>query len=80
MLAPPRDAREEGERISAFWGVLNLNNCFASRDGTCSNISYGGSTSLVIDTPWPLETADYVEVNLLVQSANIELEADSRTI
>ncbi|KAJ7846592.1 hypothetical protein B0H14DRAFT_3138726 [Mycena olivaceomarginata] len=31
------------------------------RDGTCSNISYGGSTSLVIDTPWPLETADYVE-------------------
>ncbi|KAJ7351356.1 hypothetical protein DFH08DRAFT_1078404 [Mycena albidolilacea] len=61
MLAPPRDAREEGERISAFWGVLNLNNCFASRDGTCSNISYGGSNSLVIDTPWPLETADYVE-------------------
>ncbi|KAJ7744218.1 Zn(2)-Cys(6) binuclear cluster domain-containing protein [Mycena olivaceomarginata] len=61
MLAPPRDTQDEGERISAFWGVLNLNNCFASRDGTCSNISYGGSTSLVIDTPWPLETTDYVE-------------------
>jgi hypothetical protein len=37
MLALPKDAREEGERISAFWGVLN--NCFSSRDGTCSNIS-----------------------------------------
>ncbi|KAK7036191.1 Zn(2)-C6 fungal-type domain-containing protein [Favolaschia claudopus] len=61
-LPPPRDAREEGERIAAFWAVLSINNCWAHRDGTLSNISYHeGSTMLTIDTPWPLENSDYVE-------------------
>ncbi|KAJ7479728.1 Zn(2)-Cys(6) binuclear cluster domain-containing protein [Mycena latifolia] len=59
-LRAPRDAKEEGERISAFWRVLNLNNCWAGVDGAPSNVSYG-SAGLTIDTPWPLETRDYVE-------------------
>ncbi|KAF8206876.1 hypothetical protein K438DRAFT_1963185 [Mycena galopus ATCC 62051] len=60
-LAPPKDAREEGERIGAFWSVIAVNNCWASRDGASSNISYGSASALVIDTPWPLDGADYVE-------------------
>ncbi|KAJ6626245.1 hypothetical protein B0H10DRAFT_1999436 [Mycena sp. CBHHK59/15] len=59
-LTPPKDAAEEGERISAFWNVLNLNNCWAGTDGSSSNVSYGPS-GLKIDTPWPLDTRDYVE-------------------
>lgn len=57
-LPPPKDALEEGERINAFWSVLTLNNCW-STDGSPSNVVYGG---LKIDTPWPLEVRDYMEV------------------
>ncbi|KAJ7456095.1 Zn(2)-Cys(6) binuclear cluster domain-containing protein [Mycena latifolia] len=59
-LRAPRDAKEEGERISAFWRVLNLNNCWAGVDSAPSNVSYGPA-GLTIDTPWPLEPTDYVE-------------------
>ncbi|KAJ7708095.1 hypothetical protein B0H17DRAFT_1191592 [Mycena rosella] len=60
VLGPPKDAGEEGERISAFWSVLNLNNCWAGMDGAPSNVVYGPG-GLTIDTPWPLDTRDYVE-------------------
>ncbi|KAF8193971.1 hypothetical protein K438DRAFT_2017608 [Mycena galopus ATCC 62051] len=57
-LPSPKCAAEEGERIGAWWTVLNLNNCH----GSPSNVSYGsGDSGLNIDTPWPLETRDYVE-------------------
>ncbi|KAJ7106856.1 hypothetical protein C8R43DRAFT_206914 [Mycena crocata] len=59
-LPPAADAVEEGERINAFWTVLTLNNCWASTDGSPSNVSYG-SSGLKIDTPWPLDPRDYVE-------------------
>ncbi|KAF7355876.1 Zn(2)-C6 fungal-type domain-containing protein [Mycena venus] len=59
-LPPPKSPAEEGERISAFWNVLNLNNCWAGTDGSPSNVGYGES-GLKIDTPWPLERSDYVE-------------------
>ncbi|KAJ6603605.1 Zn(2)-Cys(6) binuclear cluster domain-containing protein [Mycena vulgaris] len=57
-LPPPSDAREEGERISAFWAVLTLDNCWAGMDGSPSNIAYGPA-GVKIDTPWPLETRGY---------------------
>ncbi|KAJ7289350.1 hypothetical protein C8J57DRAFT_1046947 [Mycena rebaudengoi] len=62
VLAPPKDVAEEGERISALWSVLNLNNCWAGTDGSPSNISYGPS-GLQIDTPWPIgrRIGDYAE-------------------
>ncbi|KAJ6585909.1 hypothetical protein B0H19DRAFT_1369031 [Mycena capillaripes] len=60
-LPPAKSPAEEGERISAFWTVLNLNNCWsAGMDGSPSNVSYGES-GLKIDTPWPLDIRDYVE-------------------
>jgi hypothetical protein len=61
-LLPANGAAEEGERISAFWNVLNLNNCWAGTDGSPSNVSYGES-GLKIDTPWPLDRSDYIEVS-----------------
>ncbi|KAJ7451333.1 hypothetical protein FB451DRAFT_1525658 [Mycena latifolia] len=62
VLSPPTDTREEGERIDAFWSVLTLNNCWASMEGSPSNVTYG-STGLKIDTPWPLEIGNYVEAS-----------------
>ncbi|KAJ6476512.1 hypothetical protein C8R47DRAFT_1199035 [Mycena vitilis] len=59
-LPPTGDLAEEGERIGAFWRVLTLNNCWAGVDGEPSNVSYGPN-GLNIDTPWPLDTRDYVE-------------------
>ncbi|KAJ7479242.1 hypothetical protein FB451DRAFT_1395827 [Mycena latifolia] len=59
-LPPPTDPVEEGERINAFWSVLTLNNCWASMDGSPSNVAYGPA-GLKIDTPWPLEPRHYAE-------------------
>ncbi|KAJ7750677.1 hypothetical protein DFH07DRAFT_703558, partial [Mycena maculata] len=53
-LPPPRDAAEEGERIVAFWAVLNLNNCWAGINGCLLNVMYG-PLGPEIDMPWPLE-------------------------
>ncbi|KAJ6585298.1 hypothetical protein B0H19DRAFT_925329, partial [Mycena capillaripes] len=53
-LAPPRNSMEECERISAFWAVLTLNNCWTTADGSSSNISYTDPDAR-IDTPWPLD-------------------------
>ncbi|KAJ6590357.1 hypothetical protein B0H10DRAFT_2092208 [Mycena sp. CBHHK59/15] len=74
-----QDTTEEGERISAFWNVLNLNNCWAGTDGSSSNVSYGPS-GLKIDTPWPLDTRDYVENSRTIAKflANVPDEATSQ--
>jgi hypothetical protein len=58
LLPPPRDAVEEGERINAFWTVFVLNNCWTTVDGTPSNIPIDTQ----IDTPWPLDLSNYVQV------------------
>lgn len=60
-LPPTGDPIEEGELIGAFWRVLTLNNAWTSVDGAPSNVTYGPG-GLTIDTPWPLEPSDYVEV------------------
>ncbi|KAJ7625251.1 hypothetical protein DFH06DRAFT_1103978 [Mycena polygramma] len=64
VLPPPRDAIEEGERISAFWAVLTLNNCWMTADGSPSNISYTDPGAR-IDTPWPLDIDGPVQNQLL---------------
>ncbi|KAJ7867955.1 hypothetical protein B0H13DRAFT_1635938, partial [Mycena leptocephala] len=53
-LAPPRDPMEECERITAFWTVVTLDNCWTIADGSPSNISYTDPNAR-IDTPWPLD-------------------------
>ncbi|KAJ7451256.1 hypothetical protein B0H11DRAFT_1877264 [Mycena galericulata] len=59
---PPMDAVEEGERIRGFWAVTclqsNLTMALKSASASfCILESLGGE----IDTPWPLEIADYEE-------------------
>ncbi|KAJ6508400.1 hypothetical protein C8R45DRAFT_816545, partial [Mycena sanguinolenta] len=51
---PPRDSMEEYERISGFWTVVILDNCFTTADGSPSNISHTDPNTR-IDSPWPLD-------------------------
>ncbi|KAJ7679457.1 Zn(2)-Cys(6) binuclear cluster domain-containing protein [Mycena polygramma] len=53
-LPPARDVIEESERVSAFWTVLTMNNCWTTADGSPSNISYTVPDAR-IDTPWPFD-------------------------
>ncbi|KAJ6476778.1 hypothetical protein C8R47DRAFT_1220258 [Mycena vitilis] len=53
-LLPARDVVEESERISAFWTVLTMNNCWTTADGSPSNVSYTVPDAR-IDTPWPFD-------------------------
>ncbi|KAJ6467692.1 hypothetical protein C8R47DRAFT_812633 [Mycena vitilis] len=53
-MPPARDALEESERVSAFWTVLTMNNCWTTADGPPSNISYTVPDAR-IDTPWPVD-------------------------
>ncbi|KAJ7480860.1 hypothetical protein FB451DRAFT_1556350 [Mycena latifolia] len=63
--APPADAVAEGERIRGFWAVTtlqaNLNVALGSPSGAFCILESAGAE---IDTPWPLEIADY-EAGLL---------------
>ncbi|KAJ7200848.1 hypothetical protein GGX14DRAFT_502746 [Mycena pura] len=60
FLAPPQSAVEEGERIRAFWAVACLQSSLhmALRSASTS-LSILECASKDIDTPWPLEIADY---------------------
>ncbi|KAJ3795906.1 Zn(2)-Cys(6) binuclear cluster domain-containing protein [Lentinula aff. detonsa] len=58
LLTPPNDQIEEGERINAFWMVYTLSNCWGVAVGTLSSAVFESHGS-TIDTPWPLDMADY---------------------
>ncbi|KAF8194738.1 hypothetical protein K438DRAFT_1510431, partial [Mycena galopus ATCC 62051] len=57
--SPPRDAIEEGERIRGFWAVtfMQTSLCLAFSDNRPFCIL--GTCGPDIDSPWPLEIADY---------------------
>ncbi|KAJ6522470.1 hypothetical protein B0H19DRAFT_656085 [Mycena capillaripes] len=58
--SPPADAVEEGERIRAFWAVTSLqSNLNISHDSASASFCILESPGTGIDTPWPLEIADY---------------------
>ncbi|KAJ3984589.1 Zn(2)-Cys(6) binuclear cluster domain-containing protein [Lentinula detonsa] len=61
LLTPPNDQIEEGERINAFWMVYTLSNCWGVAVGTLSSAVFENHGS-TIDTPWPLDMADYEQV------------------
>ncbi|THU82065.1 hypothetical protein K435DRAFT_972090 [Dendrothele bispora CBS 962.96] len=60
-LPVPKDILEEAERIRAFWTVLWMNNIWTAIDGLPSNITYT-TTEARVDTPWPLDFADYKQL------------------
>ncbi|KAJ7614069.1 hypothetical protein FB45DRAFT_1008827 [Roridomyces roridus] len=64
FLEPPRDAIEEGERIRGFWTVVYAQHCLIMTLRACSSNSSNTfgvleSPGLHIDTPWPLDIAQY---------------------
>ncbi|KAJ7117972.1 hypothetical protein C8R43DRAFT_98574 [Mycena crocata] len=57
---PPQNAVEEGERIRGFWAVACLQSSLNIALSAASiNFSILESSSAEIDTPWPMELADY---------------------
>ncbi|KAL0563506.1 hypothetical protein V5O48_018560 [Marasmius crinis-equi] len=65
VLPPPANAVEEGERIRAFWTVMNQNNSCTSVDGSApSNLVYTNEPGLRIDTPWPEDMDTYARTGI----------------
>ncbi|KAF7323345.1 Zn(2)-C6 fungal-type domain-containing protein [Mycena chlorophos] len=58
VLPPPRDSIEEGERVHAFWSVLNLDKTWSVALDTNAYQNVQDPTCTV-DTPWPLEPEEY---------------------
>ncbi|KAJ7868681.1 hypothetical protein B0H13DRAFT_2558397 [Mycena leptocephala] len=57
---PPSSSVEEGERIRGFWAVCCLqSNLNIALSSSSINFSILESSGANIDTPWPLEIADY---------------------
>ncbi|KAK1230850.1 hypothetical protein PQX77_006048 [Marasmius sp. AFHP31] len=62
-LPPPRDPVEEGERINAFWAVYTLSSIWGVALGSPS-VSVFERNGDTINTPWPLDMADYEQNGL----------------
>ncbi|KAI9000431.1 hypothetical protein BD414DRAFT_511159 [Trametes punicea] len=58
-LPPPRDAIEEGERMRGFWYVYVMDKNWAVAMGSPSHFNGVAQNGSHVDTPWPLETAQY---------------------
>ncbi|KAI0833592.1 hypothetical protein BC628DRAFT_1414358 [Trametes gibbosa] len=56
-LPLPRDAVEEGERMRSFWYVYAMDKSWAVAMGSPSH--FNGVAQSGLDTPWPLEMAQY---------------------
>ncbi|CCL99476.1 uncharacterized protein FIBRA_01494 [Fibroporia radiculosa] len=56
-LPQPKDAIEEGERISAFWYAFILDQIWSSASQMPPQMDT--MSGVQIDTPWPLRTEDY---------------------
>ncbi|EJF64875.1 hypothetical protein DICSQDRAFT_167027 [Dichomitus squalens LYAD-421 SS1] len=58
-LPPPRDPIEEGERIRGFWYVYALDKSWAVALGSPPHFNGAAQSGLHVDTPWPLEMAQF---------------------
>jgi len=79
-LHPPQDTIEEGERINGFWNVLMLHKylmiALEPPNSVCGTLEAPG---MHIDTPWPMDVADYSEVgNVLVTAEGSDVFFSSR--
>lgn len=65
-LPPPVDDLELGERINAFWTVFTLHKYIAvAMDPPSSICGAFEAPGIRIDTPWPLDLAEYQQVSYL---------------
>ncbi|KAK6969177.1 transcriptional activator protein acu-15 [Favolaschia claudopus] len=58
-FSPPAHAREECERINAFWTAVIVTNYWVAAHGSPSALPYRDTP---IDTPWPHDVEDYVSI------------------
>ncbi|KAI0367956.1 hypothetical protein BV20DRAFT_1054354 [Pilatotrama ljubarskyi] len=58
-LPPSRDAVEEGERMRGFWFVYVMDKSWAVAMGSPSHFNGIAQSGSHVDTPWPLEMAQY---------------------
>ncbi|KAI0775118.1 hypothetical protein BD413DRAFT_653678 [Trametes elegans] len=58
-LPQPRDAVEEGERMRGFWYVYAMDKSWAVAMGSPSHFNGVAQSGSHVDTPWPLEMAQY---------------------
>jgi hypothetical protein len=63
-LSPPKDAIEEGERISAFWQVYNLDRCWSVVLRKPPTIVDDHGASMAIRLPWPQSMEEYESVRI----------------
>jgi hypothetical protein len=63
-LPPPKDLIEEGERISAFWQVYNLDRCWSVVLRKPTIILDGRDPLSAVHLPWPQNMEDYESVRL----------------
>lgn len=62
-LSPPKDLVEEGERISTFWQVYNLDRCWSVVLRKPPTIPDGGDLLTAIKLPWPQSVEEYEAVS-----------------
>jgi hypothetical protein len=60
---------EEGERISTFWMVYNLDRCWSTVMNRAASIPADKTSTLLVDVPWPQPVEDYNNVRSLVSSS-----------
>jgi hypothetical protein len=78
ILPPSRNSVEEGERIDAFWNVYIMDKAWSAISDTSSLMTDSGGHGTQIDTPWPLDAAQYKQVNIF--NLNIVIYIDAHLI
>lgn len=59
-----RDPVAAGERIRAFWTVVNIDNAWAAAMNTPPSIAQFGRAAVHVTTPWPLAPEAYEQVGV----------------
>jgi hypothetical protein len=72
-VRPPAHAREAGERISAFWTAVIVNNYWVAAHGAPAAIAYHDTR---IETPWPSARGEYAPSPSAL-SPNNEIDIDA---
>jgi hypothetical protein len=60
-----KDTIEEGQRISTFWMVYNLDRCWSTVMNRPASIPADKTSTLLVDVPWPQPVEDYINVSVL---------------
>jgi hypothetical protein len=62
-LDAPKSTVEQGERISTFWMVYNLDRCWSTVMNRVPCIPADKTSTFTVDVPWPQPVEDYQSVS-----------------